>query len=128
MSCYFAIMPSKSGQDHTAIGLELLIVALTGVAIFLYGFRQAFRFGSTPSKLRLVVGTVLYLVELVGALWLVAGSIAGLYIAAIATVTNVAFMISAAWLLVVSVYRAGRANITGESISTRSDPTSAPEP
>lgn len=34
----------------------------------------------------------------------------GRYIAAVALVTNIAFMISAAWLLVVSLYSAGTAN------------------
>jgi hypothetical protein len=101
--CGLVLMP---GQNHTAVGAELLVVAFAVSVIFLYGFRQAFRFGSRPSKQRLVVGSVLYLVEILGALVLISGSIAGLYIAAVALVMNVAFMISAAWLLVVSVYSA----------------------
>lgn len=103
VSCGLVLMPD---QSHKAIGTELLIIALTGAIIFLYGFRQAFKFGSQPSKLRLVIGSCLYLVEAVGALILISGSISGLYVAAVAIVMNVAFMISAAWLLVVSVYSA----------------------
>lgn len=101
--CGLVLMPN---QGHTAIGLELAIVSLTAATIFLYGFRQAFRFGSRPSKQRLVIGSCLYLTQLIGALLLIAGSISGLYIVAVAIVINVAFMISAAWLLVVSVYSA----------------------
>ena len=86
--------------------MELAVIAFIGAGIFLFGFRQAFRFGSTPSSLRLVIGTCLYLAEVIGALVLVSGSIQGLYVAAGAIVVNVAFMTSAAWLLVVSVYSA----------------------
>jgi ketosteroid isomerase-like protein len=31
------------GQHHTAVGVELLMTALVGAVVFLYGFRQAFR-------------------------------------------------------------------------------------
>ncbi|HEY8998862.1 MAG TPA: hypothetical protein VIM53_00925 [Candidatus Saccharimonadales bacterium] len=99
--CGLVLMPN---QNHQAVGAELALFALVGAVIFLYGFRQAFKFGSHPSKYRLVIGTCLYVAELLGALALVSGSIAGLYVAAIAMVCNVAFMISAAWLLVVGVY------------------------
>jgi hypothetical protein len=102
VGCVLVLMP---GQNHVAIGCELLAVSLVGATIFLYGFRQAFALGSTPSKFRLLIGTSLYALEVVGTLVLMSGSIAGLYVAAIAIVLNVAFMISAAWLLVVSVYR-----------------------
>jgi modulator of FtsH protease len=101
VTCGLVLMPD---QNHKEIAAELLIVGLAGAAIFLYGFRQAFKFGSQPSKQRLVVGTALYGAQLIGALILLSGSISGLYVAAIAIVSNVAFMISAAWLLVVSVY------------------------
>lgn len=99
--CGLVLMP---GQNHKTVGIELLLIALVGAIIFLFGFHQAFKFGSHPSKQRLVIGSCLYLSELLGALVLIAGSIVGLYIAAIAIVLNVAFMISAAWLLVVGVY------------------------
>ena len=102
--CGLVLMP---GQDHKDVALEVLAVASAGAIIFLFGFRQAFKFGSTPSKQRLVIGTCIYLAEIVGALILVSGSITGLYVAAVSIVVNVAFMISAAWLLVVSVYSAG---------------------
>ena len=103
VTCGLVLMP---GQNHQAVGAELLLFALIGAVIFLYGFRQAFKFGSHPSKYRLAIGSCLYLAELLGALVLISGSAAGLYVAAAAMVLNVAFMISAAWLLVVGAYSA----------------------
>jgi hypothetical protein len=88
----------------------LAVLALAGAAIFLFGFRQAFKFGSQPSKLRLGIGSGLYFVEALGAIVLLSGSLWGLYVAAVSLVVNVAFMISAAWLLVVSVYTARMSN------------------
>src|SRR5579884_3986919 len=99
--CGLALMPD---QNHQAVGIEWFTIALIGEIIFLYGFRQAFKFGSRPSRLRLVIGSCLYIAELIGALVLISGSIWGLYIAAVAIVINVAFMITEAWLLVVGVY------------------------
>lgn len=92
------------GQNHRAVGIELLTIALLAGIIFVYGFRQAFKLGAQPSKQRLLAGSGLYVAESVGAVVLVSGSIWGLYIAAAAMVVNVAFMTSAAWLLVVGVY------------------------
>ncbi len=103
VNCGLVLLP---GQNHDAVGIELLTLAAAGVMIYLYGFRQAFKYGSSPSKVRLVLGSCLYLAELIGALVLLSGSLSGLYIAAVAIVVNMAFMISAAWLLVVSVYSA----------------------
>lgn len=103
VTCGLVLMP---GQDHIVVAVELLTLAAIGMVVFLYGFRQAFQFGSKPSKQRLVIGSCLYVMEIVGAVVLMSGSISGLYIASIAIVMNVAFMISAAWLLVVSVYSA----------------------
>ena len=67
---------------------------------------EPLKLGSQPSTHRLAAGTGVYLVEAVGAVILISGSLSGLYIAAVALVLNVAFLISAAWLLVVSVYGA----------------------
>jgi len=91
-------------QSHQAVGVEWFIVTLVGAGIFLNGFRQAFKLQSQPGRHRLVTGTGLYLAELVGAAVLISGSIAGLYVIAAAVLVNVAFMVSAAWLLVVGVY------------------------
>jgi hypothetical protein len=53
-----------------------------------------------------VIGTGIYVADVTGAVILISGSLSGLYVAAVAILVNVAFMISAAWLLVVSVYTA----------------------
>ena len=71
VSCGLALM---GGQRHAALGIELLVVAVAGAVTFLYGFRQAFRFGSQPSKQRLVAGSSLYLAECLGAVLLISGS------------------------------------------------------
>jgi hypothetical protein len=92
------------GQGHVAVGIDLFVVAAAGAISFLYGFHEAFRLEAHPSKQRLVTGSCLYVAELCGALVLMLGSIVGLYVAAAAMLLNVAFLISAAWLLVVGVY------------------------
>jgi hypothetical protein len=55
------------------------------------------------SVLRTLGGTACYLAEMIGAIVLIAGHIAGLYLAAVAIVANFFFMISGSWLLLVGV-------------------------
>ena len=96
------------GQDHRAVGIEWLVVAAISIAVYLHGYVQAVRLGGSMAWLRssrIVVVAVLYLTQVVGAALLVADYIAGLYVAAVAMVAALAFMISAAWLLVVGVTR-----------------------
>jgi len=114
VTCGLVLM---GGQNHQAVGIELLVIASIGCVIFLYGFRQAFRFGAHPSTLRLGIGSFLYLAEVVGAVLLISGSLFGLYVAAVAIVMNVAFMTSAAWLLVVGVYSGSMSEPAGEEQS-----------
>ena len=52
VSCGLVLLP---GQDHRAIGAALAALGLCGGVIFLYGFRQAFKYGSRPSKHRMVL-------------------------------------------------------------------------
>ena len=92
------------GQDHRAVGIEWLVVAAISMAIYLNGYAHAIRLGGSLTWLRasrMVVVAVLYLAQLIGAALLVAGHIAGLYLAAVAMVAALAFMISGAWLLVI---------------------------
>jgi len=51
----------------------------------------------------LTVGIACYAVQVVGAVILVSGQIAGIYVASVAMVLNIAFFISGAWLLMVGV-------------------------
>ena len=92
------------GQDHRAVGVEWLVVAAISTAIYLHGHVQAVRLGGSMASLRVgrtVTLAVLYLTQVIGAALLLADHIAGLYVAAVAVVAAVAFMISGAWLLVV---------------------------
>lgn len=91
------------GQDHRAIGLEWLIVAAGAMAEYVYGYIQARRCGTSSVGLgsfRLVAGTALHLTEIAGAVLLLTGEIAGLYLAATSMIGLLAFMISGAWLLI----------------------------
>jgi hypothetical protein len=53
---------------------------------------------------RLAGGTLCYLAEVVGAIFLILGHSEGLYIAAIATIVLFGFLISGAWLLIIGAY------------------------
>src|SRR5207249_6545945 len=101
--CSLAVM---GGQDHRAVGIEWLVVATVAGAVYVYGYVQAIRVGESSVGLRmtrLVGGTGCYVAEAVGAAVLIAGQIAGLYVAAVAMFVLLAFMISGAWLLIVGV-------------------------
>jgi hypothetical protein len=92
------------GQDHVAVGIEWFVVAAISVAVYVHGYVQAARRGGSVAWLlgrRVVAIAVLYVGQLVGAALLVADYVAGLYVAAVAMVGALAFMISGAWLLVV---------------------------
>ena len=99
------------GQDHVAVGIEWIVVAAISVAVYIHGYVQAVRRGGSVAWLlerRVVVLAVLYAGQLVGAALLVADHVAGLYVAAVAMVASLAFMISGAWLLVVGVTSGSR--------------------
>lgn len=53
---------------------------------------------------RIVGGSLVHLAEMIGAALFFLGYLPGLYIAAIAIVTNTCYMITAAWLLVIGVF------------------------
>jgi len=108
MTGVFAIcaLVLMGGQDHRAVGIEWLVVAGISIAIYIRGYVQAVRLGGSAAWLRggrVVVLAVVYVTQLVGAALLVANYVAGLYVAAVAMVAALAFMISGAWLLVVGM-------------------------
>jgi len=106
--CALALM---GGQDHVAVGIEWFVVAAISVAVYVHGYLQAVRRGGTVAWLlarRVIAIAVLYVGQLVGAALLVADHVSGLYVAAVAMVTALAFMISGAWLLVVGATSASR--------------------
>ena len=103
MICAFA---SMAAQNHLAVGTEWLIVASVAVTIYISGYIQARKGGRSSVGLslkRLTVGTACYVVEVIGAIVLISGHIAGVYVASVAMIMNIAFFISGAWLLMVGV-------------------------
>lgn len=106
LTCSLALM---GGQGHMAVGLEWLISSGIATIIYVYGYLRARRAGHSEVGLggaRLVAGTALYLLEVLGAILLALGFIAGLYLAAVAMAALMAFMISGAWLLVEGAHQA----------------------
>jgi hypothetical protein len=104
MACSFALIGS---QYLGALGFEWLLLWLIATIIFVRGYVIAIRSGMSSVGLnmpRLAGGTMCYLAEVVGAILLILGYRAGLYVAAVATIVLFAFLISGAWLLMIGVY------------------------
>ena len=104
MACCLALI---GNQNPRALGYEWLLLWLIATAIFIRGYVVAIRAGVSSIGLtvpRLAGGTICYLGEVAGAILLVLGYAAGLYIAAIATIALFGFLISGAWLLMIGVY------------------------
>ena len=103
MRCALVLM---GGQNHQAVGCELLIVSAIVSGI---GIKSSFKvFGdrgiSARSSQRRTVGSEsFYLVEMLGASMLVFGYAFGLYVAAVAMVANFYYWISGSWLLLVGI-------------------------
>jgi hypothetical protein len=90
-------------QTYRTLGIEWLIVSLLAAGINTDGYVQAFRQRSSLyalSPFRMVGGSACYLGQIIGALMLVFGSGAGIYVAAIALIVNFYFLISGSWLLI----------------------------
>src|SRR5580658_5579699 len=101
MRCALVLM---GGQNHQAIGAELFVVCGISVALFVKGYARAIRTSSGLRRSRIVGGSFIHLAEMIGAALFFLGYVAGLYVAAIAIVTNTCYMITAAWLLVIGVF------------------------
>ena len=104
MACGLALIGT---QPPGALGFEWLFLWLIATFIFVRGYVVAIRAGMSSIGLnlpRLGGGTVCYLAEVIGAVLLILGYSAGLYVAAIATIVLFAFLISGAWLLISGVY------------------------
>jgi hypothetical protein len=94
-------------QSLVALGCEWLVLWLIATVIFVRGYVIALREGMSSIGLnppRLAGGTLCYLAEVTGAVFLILGHGEGLYIAAIATIVLFGFLISGAWLLIAGVY------------------------
>jgi hypothetical protein len=104
MASSFALIGTQSLE---VLGFEWLVLWLTATALFIRGYVIAIRSGMSSTGLnapRLAGGTICYLAEVVGAIFLVFGYSAGLYFAAIGISILFAFLISGAWLLMIGIY------------------------
>ena len=104
MACGLALLGE---QNLLALGIEWLLLWLIATFIFVRGYVVALKAGMSSIGLnapRLAGGTLCYLAEVVGAIFLILGHGIGLYVAAVATIVLFAFLISGAWLLVIGIY------------------------
>jgi hypothetical protein len=104
MGCALALIGK---QSLPALGYEWLVLWVAGTVLFIRGYVVAIRAGMSSLGLnapRLAGGTLCYLGQVAGALLLVLGNTAGLYVAAISTIALFGFLISGAWLLMIGVY------------------------
>lgn len=104
MACSLALL---GNQYLPALGFEWLFLWLIATFIFVRGYVVAILSGMSSIGLtvpRLAGGTLCYLAEVLGAVLLILGRSAGLYIAAIGTIVLFAFLISGAWLLIIGIY------------------------
>ena len=104
MAAGFALL---GDQTLLALGLEWALLWVVATFIFVRGYVVALRAGMSSIGLnprRLAGGTLCYVAEVFGAVLLILGNGAGLYVAAVATIVLFAFLISGAWLLITGMY------------------------
>ena len=104
MICALALM---GGQGHQAVGTGWLVVATAAVVIYVHNYVRAAKQGGSKAALRpdrLAGGVTCYVAEIVGAVVLILGYVAGLYVAAVGLTISLALLISGAWLLLVAVH------------------------
>ena len=104
MASGFALI---GNQYLEVLGVEWLILWLIATVLFISGYVRAIRSGMSSiglNPLRLAGGTICYVAEVIGAIFLILGYSVGLYIAAIAIIILFAFLISGAWLLMIGIY------------------------
>lgn len=104
MACCFALI---GNQRLETVGLEWLVLWLVATAIFIRGYVIAIRARTSSIGLtapRLAGGTVCYVAEVIGAVFLILGNSVGLDIAAVAMIVLFGFLISGAWLLMIGIY------------------------
>jgi hypothetical protein len=96
------------GNQHPGmLGIEWFLLWLVATVIFIRGYIIAIRSGMSSiglNTLRLGGGTICYLAEVIGAIFLILGYGSGLYIAAVGIIVLFAFLISGAWLLMIGIY------------------------
>ena len=104
MASSFALI---GNQYLGVLGVEWLVLWLIATVVFIRGYVIAIRSGMSSIGLnlpRLGGGTLCYLAEVIGAIFLILGYSSGLYIAAVGIIVLFAFLISGAWLLMIGIY------------------------
>jgi MFS-type transporter involved in bile tolerance (Atg22 family) len=105
MICVLALV---GGQNHQAVGTEWFVVATAAAVIYVHNYVQAAKLGGIKTELRpdrLAVGVTCYAAEIIGAVVLILGYVAGLYIAVFGLVVSFPLLISGSWLLLVAVQK-----------------------
>jgi hypothetical protein len=103
MICAFALI---GNQNYKWVGVEWLAVTLVPMITYIRVYFRATKMGRSSVGLsigRFIVGTSCYAAQIIGSGFLIAGYIAGLYVASAAMVLSFAFFISAAWLLITGI-------------------------
>jgi len=90
------------GQGHAAIAVEWLAISIAAGVVYAYPWPKARASHSALTMARFTTGSALYLGEIAGALVLLLGVKAGLYIAAVSMTLLGAYSVSGAWLLLIS--------------------------
>ncbi len=101
MRCALVLMGQQSNRS---IGAELFIVCGVSAALFANGYAKAIHSGSGLRLSRILGGGLLHVVEMIGAALFFFGHLWGLYVAALAMVSNTCYMVTAAWLLVIGAF------------------------
>jgi hypothetical protein len=94
-------------QPLKALGFEWLVLWVIATSVFIRGYVVAIRSGMSGIGLttpRLAGGTLCYVAEVAGAIFLISGNTAGLPFAAVGIIVLFAFLISGAWLLMIGIY------------------------
>lgn len=83
------------------------VAALVTAYVYYRGIFVSHRSGphSAINPLRVATGSLAFLLQIAGTIWLILGHIAGLYLAAFTMVVYVPYMISGAWLLLVAAHK-----------------------
>jgi hypothetical protein len=99
--------PSLESKNYQWIGVEWLVVTLVPTSTYIRVYVQVTTIGRSSVGLsigRFIMGTTCYVAQIVGCVLLIAGHVAGLYVASVAMVLSFAFFISAAWLLITGIH------------------------
>jgi hypothetical protein len=90
------------------VGAEWFVVATVAATIYVGNYVQAAKRGGMKAELRpdrLAVGVTCYVTQAGGAVVLILGYVAGLYVAAVGLVVLFALVISGAWLLLLALHQ-----------------------